>query len=264
MHQVLYRFDYFGKAIAIYSYGVALLIAALCFVWITSRLSHHRAIPQIDTLYVSLLGLCGALLGALLFDLLLHFRNFKTSHYQAGLVFYGAIFGGPLLVVYYLKRFKLNIASYLDIAAVAIPFSHSIGRLGCVLGGCCYGKPAGSWPGLIYRDPKTPAFLLSRAFIPLHPVAFYEAVGLVTIGIGLYFALRYKRLKNKLFSMYILLYAFLRFILEFLRGDRAREFFGYLSTSQWIALFSAIGALIYLYKQALNQKKNGFARSRTQ
>ena len=51
---------------------------------------------------------------------------------------------------------------------------------------------------------------------------------------------------GKTLAAYLLLYAPVRFVLEFLRGDPARGFFGPLSTSQWLSLAAAGAALAWL------------------
>ena len=57
-----------------------------------------------------------------------------------GGVFYGGLIGGLVAGGISIKVQKLDAALYCDCAAFAIPLFHMFGRIGCFLGGCCYGK----------------------------------------------------------------------------------------------------------------------------
>ena len=71
------------------------------------------------------------------------------------------------------------------------------------------------------------------------PVQLVESV----FEFGMFFALLFaekllmqKKKSPKLSFYYLMIYSSVRFLLEFIRGDEERGFFGPLSTSQWIAL----------------------------
>ena len=67
-------------------------------------------------------------------DLLAIFSGFSGS-------FFGAVIGGLLLGVYYTKRAKIDTWRLADIVALygSPPWAYLGGRIGCLLGGCCYG-----------------------------------------------------------------------------------------------------------------------------
>ena len=52
---------------------------------------------------------------------------------------------------------------------------------------------------------------------------------------------------HKILDMYLLMYAVLRFILEFLRGDSIRGHWMLFSTSQWISIVIILYVFIRLY-----------------
>ena len=68
------------------------------------------------------------------------------------MTFYGGLFGGVLgfLLTYYFIRKNVNfkIMEVVKVAPVSIAIAHCIGRIGCTLAGCCYGKPTDSWIGI--------------------------------------------------------------------------------------------------------------------
>lgn len=151
------------------------------------------------------------------------------NYLSGGMVFYGGLAGALAGATLAARFFHLSLERYLPVLIPSLPLAHGIGRLGCFAAGCCYGLPA-SW-GITYTcSPFAPTG------IPLIPVQLIEAGG----EIGLCFLLL--RLEKKggapvrLLGLYALLYAGMRFLLEFFRGDLARGALGGLSTSQWLSL----------------------------
>ena len=131
-----------------------------------------------------------------------------------GSVFYGGLLGGILAGAVYLRRKGRPLDLWASLTAPAIPLFHVFGRVGCFLGGCCYGLPS-AW-GFVYRYS-----LLARL---------------------------QRRGRDRLLPLYLALYAPARFLLEFLRGDAYRGIFLGLSTSQWISLFLFPAALYALLR----------------
>lgn len=59
-----------------------------------------------------------------------------------GSVFYGGLLGGLLAGACYLRQTSRSLGLWSSLAAPAIPLFHIFGRIGCFLGGCCYGLPS--------------------------------------------------------------------------------------------------------------------------
>lgn len=248
MHPELFRFTVFGQLRTVHSYGLMLLLAGVTGTALMVLLGRRRGLAGWDSASVALLALGCGLLGAGLLDALVNWRQLLSGGYQPGLVFYGGFVGAGAGVLAFVWRFRLPLGDLGDVGAVVIPVGHALGRLGCLLGGCCYGRLAGSWPGLIFSDPDVPATLLSQGRLPLHPVQIYEAAGLLAIAVlsaGLFLKGRWR---GRLMLVYLGAYALLRFFTETLRGDRYRGQWGPFSTSQWIAvsvlLLVALGATV--------------------
>ena len=112
------------------------------------------------------------------------------------------------------------------------------GRLGCFLGGCCYGSvcEAAWWatPPSWYPAPV--------GGIPRYPTAFASAL----FALGLFFALRWIRARRafegEVFLAMLVLYAPGRYVIEALRAD-PRGGAGGLSTTQLLVLVSGAPAL---------------------
>jgi phosphatidylglycerol:prolipoprotein diacylglycerol transferase len=109
-----------------------------------------------------------------------------------------------------------------------------VGRLGCFLNGCCYGKPTAAWCGVVF--PGQPHAVL--------PTQLFEAIGLL----GIYAALRALQrrgalaLRGRVTGWYLLAYGALRFVLEFLRGDQPPWRMG-LTLQQFISIGMVLGGM---------------------
>ena len=154
--------------------------------------------------------------------------------------------------VWYMKALKLPLLPYFDVMAFCIPLFHGFARIGCFLGGCCYGIE--SRYGLVYHDAIEP----SANGVSRFPVQLLES-GMEFLLFGVILALYMrKKLKGKLMYIYLLSYAVVRFLDEFLRGDRIRGFVGPLSTSQFISLLVFVTVVIIL---AFGRRKTGESHS---
>lgn len=157
-----------------------------------------------------------------------------------GFVFYGGFLLAIAFVLFYtlvLKKWKLDNFKFL---MPSIAFSHGLGRIGCFLAGCCFGKQC-YLPIAVHQHG-----------IDRHPVQLYEAFGLFTIGLFfLWKILKYKEREGD-YLVYILLYSGLRLTTEFFRGDLIRGVSNEgISTSQWIAIGLMIISLAFLIKKRL-------------
>ena len=157
------------------------------------------------------------------------------SGYTPGFVFYGGLIFGFLGAFAAGKLFAFSLSDYAPAAVPSLPAAHALGRIGCFLAGCCYGC---EWEkGVLHPDG-----------VFRFPVQLLESACLIVISAFLVFAV--KRGEKRPLRLYVLLYAPVRFLLEFLRADAVRGSFLFLSTSQWISLLLLILALIPVKKTA--------------
>ena len=132
--------------------------------------------------------------------------------------------------------------------APAIALGQAVGRLGCFAAGCCYGKVTSLPWAVTFTDPEANRITGVPLAIPLHPSQLYlSAADLVLFGILLLIA-RKKSWDGQVFCWYLLLYAILRGLLEFTRGDPRGQIAG-VSTSQVIASGAAILAVILILRR---------------
>ena len=163
--------------------------------------------------------------------------------WQGGLTFHGGLFFAVIGALCYTYRHRLSFWRIANIAAPSIALGMSIGRMGCFLNGCCYGKP---WKlGLIF-PVTSPA---GRAFPhrPIIPSQLISSVDLLAIFFVLSLLRRQDRWTGHLFPFFLLFYSAHRFGIEFLRADHLPIYL-HLTPAQLASIFVAILALIMLRK----------------
>ena len=164
---------------------------------------------------------------------------------RSGGVFYGGLITATLVAFWYIRRHKLPFWTTCDMFAPGIALGHVIGRLGCLMAGCCYGRPADVPWAVTFTDPFAAANVGTPLNVPLHPTQVYEAGAELIILIFLLVTERKGRTyPGRTFWGYMLLYAVSRFIIEFYRADE-RGFVMGLSTSQFISVVLAPLSLLH-------------------
>jgi phosphatidylglycerol:prolipoprotein diacylglycerol transferase len=157
---------------------------------------------------------------------------------QGGLSWFGGFACGIICGVLYLKKKKIPVNSFLDIVIPFVALAQAIGRIGCLLNGCCYGRP--SELGLYFPVHQ-------RVLIPTQ---LYSSILLLAIFVVLRLIQERTHKEGVVFAAYLLLYSLKRFFIEFWRADNPQVIFG-LSLFQLfsIALFIiAVARLLSLRK----------------
>jgi hypothetical protein len=125
---------------------------------------------------------------------------------------------------------------YLDITILGVGTFLVCGRLGCLMVGCCHGRPH-RW-GVCYRNEHaaagfTPYFVGVRLF-PIQAVESVWVLGTVLVG-SVFVLNNYP--PGEALAWYVIAYDIGRFGFEFLRGDPARPYHWGFSEAQWTSLF---------------------------
>lgn len=227
------------------TYGV--LVAAgylLGILWLERR--HERMGMDYDTFWrLIYLMFFGAVAGGKLLYWAVEWRDLVSGALRPirdlrfGFVFYGGLIGSAAAGRWYQVRKGFSFLRPADYFGVALPMGHAVGRLGCLMAGCCAGAPTGMPWGVSFSRPD--ALVDPRlAGTPLHPTQLYESLADAAIVLILLRVL--KRVEagrlphGTVFAGYLLLYAAARFTIEFFRGDDRGGFFLALSVSQWVSI----------------------------
>ena len=215
MHPILFEFSGFK----IYAYGVLMALAyLLSFTLILKRAKHAQDNPE-DYLEAAIWFIIAGIGGARLFYFIWYPQVFfhdplGSLFSQGGLVWYGGVIAVLLASIVFCRLKKISLQHFGDIIAPAAALGLAIGRLGCLLAGCCYGAVC-DLPWAIHYPAGHETHGLA-----VHPAPLYEtALMLLTTGLLL------KLDKNKPFEGFTLWWFFIiaslvRFSLEYIRGDR--------------------------------------------
>ena len=122
---------------------VVLAGVLLCWALFLQR-ARHRGYPIGAVLFLLVLALPAGTLGGHLFNVLIPaVFGLGGAASASGLTVIGSIVSVLGFSVLYVKYvIKVDAMPLLDAAAFTFPLSIMIGRMGCLLSGCCYGKPA--------------------------------------------------------------------------------------------------------------------------
>ena len=183
------------------------------------------------------------IIGSRIFFILLNLQFFAENPKEVimlqngGLAWQGGLILGTAATLFFIKLKSLNPAKIADLVAPYLALGQAIGRLGCFLNGCCYGK-AVSW-GLFF--PVHGAHL--------HPVQLYTSFDLLIIFFILKKYQRLERNSGETFVLYLILASLERFCMEFLRADHVQVWLG-LSIFQIVSItiFAAATYVILLIR----------------
>lgn len=174
--------------------------------------------------------------------------------FRHGFVFFGGMIASVGALVYYMKKKALPILKTSDFLIVGLPLGHALGRIGCFLAGCCYGRPTELPWGVAFTDPHS-LVAPNLLGVHLHPTQLYEAVGNTLLFLLLHFSSKKAHKPGTILTEYVVCYSLMRFVIEFFRGDFRGAYVWGMSPSQWIALLAACAAgwlLIFLKKDTKN------------
>ena len=167
-----------------------------------------------------------------------------------GMAFYGGLLGASAVVYVILRMSKektgYSISFWFNKMTVPFMLFHVLGRIGCFLGGCCYGKVSDSIFAVAF--PDIPEAGIIHAGTKCYPTQLFEAFAVLLL-IFLVFA------SKRRYVTYLFSYSIVRFSLEFLRGDDRGSNFLLLSPSQLVAL--SIIAVIVIREILIENRKKG-------
>jgi len=237
--------------LTIHGYGFMIGLGIICCILMAA----HRAKKQglsADAVYdIAIWGVLSGFLGAKILYIIVEFPTFIKDPMSVigseGFVVYGGLIGGVLGAAVYGKIKKLNFWKYLDIAAPTISMAQGFGRLGCLMAGCCYGRPTDAWYGIVF-----PEGCMAPAGVKLVPTQIISSLGNFIIMTVLILYSKKSKHPGNVGAMYMVLYGIGRILIEILRNDD-RGALGALSTSQFISIFIILGGILLFH---LNKRRD--------
>ena len=256
MHPVLFETETWFGHWTVYSYGVLLAVAYISALLLAVSRARRAGVDASRVMDLGVYLIIAALVGAKLMLVLVDVRYFaakpdallSVAVLRAAGVFYGGLLAAFFVALWLVRRYSLPLWTTADLFAPGIALGHVIGRLGCLLAGCCFGRRTTVPWAITFTDPAAAANVGTPLNIPLHPTQLYDAGAELLILIVLLLAERRGcTFPGRTFWTYILLYAASRFVIEFYRGDDRGYLMG-LSTSQLVSLVAVPAAILLLIR----------------
>jgi len=249
MKPILFAYDSF----IIGSYGVLVAIGlsvAICFFYLRAK----KAISLNIIIEFSLLMILSSFLGAKFFHAISH-NNIEggLDFWQSGLTYYGGFITNCIFGYVYIRLKRLKIADILDMLAPSLAIGESIGRIGCLLAGCCFGCQTNSIFGISYPKSSLAYILLDGQ--KAYPTQIFSSISLFVLFILLIFIDRYKIFSGQLFLIYAIIHSIQRFIIDFFRYYSPGEHIGVFVVSQIISLAIALIAFFIMIIMILQRHK---------
>jgi phosphatidylglycerol:prolipoprotein diacylglycerol transferase len=172
-------------------------------------------------------------IGSRLFFVFLNLAYFQENPleiiflHHGGLAWQGGLVFATLAGVGFIRYKKMPLLKTLDFVIPYAALGQAMGRIGCLLNGCCQGR---EWIHGLYFPAEQAR---------LHPTQLYSAINLLII----FFILKWSQSRNKvegrIFVWYFILASVERFFVQFLRADYNPFFLG-------LGIFQIINIIIIL------------------
>ena len=236
MRPILFKIGGFS----IYSYGVMLALGIAAAVVGMRSLFKERGYPEEKLYDLALIAVISGIIGSRLFYIVFYAWDAFLQNpllffklWQGGLVFYGSLLGGLVGGLIYLAVQKMPFWEVADMAAPYFALAYAIGRIGCFLNGCCYGKATAVPWGVVF--PVVDG-------LPRHPTQLYSSVAALGLFVFLSRLYRRRRFPGQVFTCYLGGYAVVRFVIEFWRENLI--LWAGLTVGQVMALAAVLASII--------------------
>jgi phosphatidylglycerol:prolipoprotein diacylglycerol transferase len=258
MHPILFEIGGFP----VYTYGLLLAAAYLLGLQFALVRAKARGLNPTQIMDLGIWIIVSALVGAKLMLLVVERDRFGwtladlTNLFRSAGVFYGGLIAAVVVALWYLWRHRMPIWTVTDVFAPGIALGHVVGRLGCLLAGCCFGRATDVPWAITFHNEFAHQNVGTPLNTPLHPTQLYEAgAELIILGILLFTERKWRPFPGRTFWSYMLFYAVSRFIVEIYRGD-ARGIITMLgvplSTSQFVSVLLvplSLAMLVFLSRR---------------
>lgn len=241
----------FGRPI--YWYGVMTALGFLAAVAHWSWLGRKQGRPPGLASELGIWVMIGGILGARLLYVAANWEAYVGNPLdilridKGGQVWYGGFVGGTAGILLLARLRKEPLRSFGDFVVTGVPLGHALGRIGCFLNGCCYGR-ACDLPWAVTVDG-----------VPSHPAPLYAvAANLLIYAILVRWILRPGHRPGTVLALYLTLYPLWRLIMQQVRADYPAVWLG-LDSAEWtsIAMLAAAALLWFLLLRPGRQETHG-------
>lgn len=186
----------------------------------------------------------------------LYYVIFNLNNYQnlidiislkdGGLAIYGGIIGGAITTYIFCKKRKINMLDLLDYIVPFLALGQSIGRWGNFINAEAYGAQTNA--------PWKMGIQIGGQIQYVHPTFLYESISTLIIFIILNKISKNRKYTGQITYYYIIMYSFIRAIIEGLRIDSLM--LGNFRISQVLSIILFVAFCIIISKKEKNTKNN--------
>jgi len=200
--------------LTVYSYGLMLVLSFSIATLLIIHQAKKHGLNQDLIFNLAFIILISGIIGARILYVIMNLKYYLSNPIEiimltrGGLAWFGGLILGSLSCIVYLRRRGLDTYKIFDLIIPYVALAQGIGRIGCFLNGCCFGKES----------------LRFGVYYPVHdtvliPTQAYSSLALL----GIYIILRIRQGQEhppgEILYLYFLLYSLWRFFIEFFRGD---------------------------------------------
>lgn len=251
-------------------YGIIIVVAMLIAATVAARLAKRDG-KDPDHIWGALTwAIIPAIIGARLWFVLFppqtliaqgndtawFFQNFfnlengAIAIWSGGLSIFGAVLGGLIGGYLYMRRNKLPVGQWLDIAGVCLPLGQAIGRWANYVNQELYGTVTTLPWGITISAGKRVEPYKSLVDYPVadtlfHPLFLYESLWSILafiVLLNLFLRQRKNFSPGSFFLLYVMQYSVIRFLLEFIRVEVSLV--GGINVAQVVCAFAFVIALV--------------------
>lgn len=158
--------------------------------------------------------------------------------------YFGSVVGVGLALIA-LSLAGIEVGPLAAAFAVAAPWVQAIGRLRCLVQGCCHGAPAPPRVGIVVERPESRVVRIAAlGGTPIHPTPLYSILANLAIGALLARLYAIGAPPTLVAGGYLLLSGLARFVEESYRGEPGTPVVGGLRLYQWFAAASALAGAV--------------------
>ena len=157
---------------------------------------------------------------------------------------YGGVLGGIVGAVT-ARLAGAPVAPLLAAFAIAAPWIQILGRVRCLVQGCCHGSPAPASGGIRYTHPRSRVTQLAHlAGIPIYPTPLYSIASNVVVGVVLLRLRSVGAPAPLIIGVFLMLGGIARFVEESYRGEPQTPVMAGLHSYQWLAIASLLSGVV--------------------
>ncbi len=235
------------------AYGLMIALGVIVAVRIAGKRAERAGSGGVEEFSsIALWAVPAGVIGGRIYHVITDFDRFRGNWadalklWEGGLGIWGGIALGVMVGAWRAKKMGLDVPVVVTAAVPGIAVAQAIGRWGNWFNQELFGRPT----DLPWALEVSGEIAVKAGYLPgttFHPTFLYESIGNFALAALLVFVVerRFKPAPGHLLAWYAAGYTFLRFFVEGLRVDPAREAGG-LRLNQWVSIVVFVASVIWI------------------